>query len=64
MIPKHAQQLLDEIEGSKLKGKEVKFIKDVKFFIAQDWRLTPRMSDWLQAIYRSTQDNRGYQNRE
>jgi len=65
MNPIDTKALLDEIKKSKYKLQpwEKKFIKDCRKLCKEGKYITCRMSPILQAIYRKTQDNRGYQNR-
>lgn len=65
MIPKQASDLLEYINrlGYQPKGKEVKFLKDVKSYIERDMLLTPPMAKWLQDIYAVAAGGGQYQNR-
>ena len=53
MIPKHAAELLEWIGryGYKPKGKEVKFLKDVKLYVDRDVQITKPMTDFFTRIY-------------
>jgi len=66
MIPKHANQLLEEINklDYKVKSKEVSFIKSVKNNIKNDVLLSPAMAKWLTNIYSRASGGGSHQNRE
>ena len=66
MIPKHAQELLDEIYrlGYTPRGKEVGFIRSVKSYIERDGQITPDMDKWLNDIYVRASGGGRYQNKE
>lgn len=66
MIPKEASDLLAYIElfGYKPKGKEINFLKDVRFYIEKNMLLTKPMADYLEGIYKKSSGGGQYQNRD
>ena len=66
MIPKHAAEYLEWIGrlGYKPKGKEVKFLKDVQFYIDRDAQITKPMAEFLTGIYEKASGGGQYQKRE
>lgn len=65
MNPIDIKYLLEAINASKYKpkDKEIGFLKDMQTLVDEGKYATKPQSDWLQAIYRNSQDNRGHQNR-
>lgn len=65
-IPKHAESYLEYIGrlGYKPKGKEVKFLKDVKIYVERDMMLTDPMAQFLIDIYERASGGGQYQNKE
>lgn len=65
MIPKEASKILESIKylGYSPRGKEVKFLKDVKFYIEKDMLLTKPMADYLEGIYKKSSGGGHHQNR-
>lgn len=58
MIPKHAQQLIEAIEqsGKKLRPYDTGFMSSIKICVGLNRTLTLKQSNYLQEIYRKTQD--------
>ena len=65
MIPKHANEYLEWIGrlGYKPKGKEIKFLKDIRSYIDRDTKLTDPMANWLNDIYTKASGGGQKQNR-